>query len=163
MYWQKTQKIFWPHIILSDKTGPPLEQGSQVLVLGWMILRNRKQGWKRLRAGELAATMASLLSKNLPWRLCKLCGGQNLDVEHCPNRDNPTLGLIYNDFGWVLFSIGKLLKSMAGDHKSHFHLEARARMTGVVKHNSTGIFKRKWKKELLEWRERKKPVDVERK
>ena len=39
-------------------------QGSQGLVLEW-ILRNRK--W---RAGEIAATMASLPTKNLPWRTC---------------------------------------------------------------------------------------------
>ena len=36
-------------------TGPPRRQGSE----GW-ILRNRKQRWQHQRAGEVAATMASL-------------------------------------------------------------------------------------------------------
>ena len=42
-------------------------QGSQGLVLGW-ILRNRKLQQQDWHAGEVAATMASLPAKNLPWR-----------------------------------------------------------------------------------------------
>ena len=44
-------------------------QGSQGLVLGW-ILRNRKR-WQQWRStGEVVATMASLPAKNLPWQTC---------------------------------------------------------------------------------------------
>ena len=44
-------------------------QGSQGLVFGW-ILRNRKWRRQRRRASEVAATMTSLPTKNLPWRPC---------------------------------------------------------------------------------------------
>ena len=46
-------------------------QGSQSLVLGW-ILRNRKRQQQWRRAGEVADTMASLPAKNLPWWPCNV-------------------------------------------------------------------------------------------
>ena len=47
------------------------QSSSQCLVLG-CILRNRKQWWQSRCTSEVAATLASLPAKNLPWQSWKL-------------------------------------------------------------------------------------------
>ena len=42
-------------------------QGRQGLGLGWILRTSKRQG-QRQHAGEVAATMAALSVKNLPWR-----------------------------------------------------------------------------------------------
>ena len=53
------------YISMNNKQGRHGRQGSQGLILGW-ILRNRKCRQQWWRTGEVAATMASLPAKNLP-------------------------------------------------------------------------------------------------
>ena len=57
--------------ILDTYQGRHGRQGSQALVLDW-ILRNTKRQRQRRRTGEVAATMDCLPAKNLPWLPCRI-------------------------------------------------------------------------------------------
>ena len=61
----KKFNVFIPflHKRLLGRHGKQESQGSQGLVLGWILRK-----WWPQRACEVAATMASLPAKNLPWR-----------------------------------------------------------------------------------------------
>ena len=57
-------------------------QGSQGLVLGW-ILRNRKRQYQRQLASEVAAIVAFLPAKNLPWRHLDIWVGKLGKYQFC--------------------------------------------------------------------------------
>ena len=65
----RVQRVSPKSAIKNKYQGRNGRQGSQGVVLSW-ILRNRKWRRQRGRTGEVAAAMASLPAKNLPWRPC---------------------------------------------------------------------------------------------